>query len=696
MKLVHVAAVLAALGTIVPVAAAAPEVDTVDAAISRVTVYPDRAKVQRSAEIELEPGEHSLLFVNLPLTADQSSFRSSASGLAGVTLQGLSYRTDVQREPVHEEAADLERQIKRFERDSLGWLNGRKTVLLRQRELLTAMSSQRAQDEAHRAGLGEIDIARWEKAYGFLGEKMTAVVDSIRLVDYAITDVNQSIELLQSRLRKRQSQTETRTLTVQVNLKLEKAGKATVTLDYMIAGAQWRPLYDARLNAGGDTVELAMYAEIAQRTGEDWKDVKLELSTVRPSNQTGPGELKPWQLSIVGTAPGIYTGTTGRIAGTIRDQETGEPVVGASVLVVGTQRGAMTDFNGRYEITGLQPGTYAVRVSNIEYNTIQMVDVPVMGGSTRQQEFAMGRKISELDKTITVVGKQDPAQIYEVANQSNIAKQPVTTVDELLKNVAGVVTPSSGDVFIRGGRAGEMSFVADGVPINDPLGGLGQGGSQMQLVQGSVEYATVLSGEVATTFTVARKESVPSDGTAIRAYIARWNRPAEIHLIARPRLRTGVFREASLTNQDETPLMAGEISVFDGASYLGKTAFGRVYVPGDSIVLPFGASDELTVERKIVKRNHENDGDKVKQRETVEIVLTNKGQKARTVALAEPFPRSTDNQIKVRMRDVLPEPDLLEDDGTATWNVELAPGESKTVTFTYNFEFPRGVQISGF
>jgi len=685
MKLVHAAVILTALGASAHHAGAAPTIDTVDATISTVTVYPDRAKVQRSAEIKLDAGEHSLLFVNLPLDAEETSFRASASGIPGITLQGLSYRIDIHREPVHEDAADLERRIKRFQRDSLAVLNDRIGVLKKQQALLEAMTRARAESDASKAGIGEIDVARWERAYGFLGEKMTAVTDSIRLTGNAIDGVNESIKLLQARLSQRRSQTETRTMTVQVNLKLEKAGKTSVTLDYLIGNASWRPLYDARLNESGDTVALAMYAEIAQRTGEDWKDVQLELSTVRPSNETGPGELAPWQLSIAGSNAGIYTGTTGRIAGVVVDRNTGEPVMGASVLLVGTQIGAMSDYSGAYEIVGLSPGLYTLRVSSNEYNTIEMEDVPVAAGNTRQQPLMLDQKATDLAANLKIKGRQDYAE-----------RGSPTTVDELLTQVAGTVTNASGELFIRGSRASEVSYLTDGVPLNDPLGGLGQGGSQMHLVPGSVEYASVLSGEVATIFTVARKENVASDGTAIRAYIAEWHRPVEMQLIARPRLRAGVFREATMINQMQTPLLAGEVSVFDGSSYLGKTRLVRVYIPGEKIVLPFGASDDLTVERKVVKRKHEIDGDKVKQRETIEIVLTNKSKTARTIALGEPFPRSTDDRIKVKMKDVEPEPDELDELGTATWNVTLAPGGSRTVTFTYDFEFPNGVRITGF
>lgn len=199
----------------------------------------------------------------------------------------------------------------------------------------------------------------------------------------------------------------------------------------------------------------------------------------------------------VASGPDVFAAATGKIAGTITDKETGDPVVGASVQIVGTQRGAMTDFDGKYIITQVEPGTYTLRISHLEYNSVEVSDVPVKADITSEQTFTLEKKTTELDKTIKVVGRQDRLQVYEVANQQTITKEeiqhkPVTTVDELLTQVAGVVTNQQGEVFIRGGRAGEVSYIVDGVPIDDPLGGLGQAGAQMSLVSGSIQEFTVI------------------------------------------------------------------------------------------------------------------------------------------------------------------------------------------------------------
>ena len=169
-----------------------------------------------------------------------------------------------------------------------------------------------------------------------------------------------------------------------------------------------------------------------------------------------------------------FAGTTGQIKGRVATQDTGEPVIGASVLVVGTTQGAVTDVDGKFQILRLDPGTYTLRISSVEYVTVDVADVVVKIDSTTEVNRTMTRKSAEdLNKTITVVGTQDILDRFMVAGsevipQQRIKQRPVQTVDNLLEQVAGVRTTADGQVFVRGGRAGEVAYIVDGVPIGDP------------------------------------------------------------------------------------------------------------------------------------------------------------------------------------------------------------------------------------
>jgi len=202
-------------------------------------------------------------------------------------------------------------------------------------------------------------------------------------------------------------------------------------------------------------------------------------------------------LSLCLLPSAAYTAGVGQIKGTITDAETGEPIVNASVLIVGTNFGQITDFDGKFTILRLDPGTYTVRISSIEYTTVEISDVIVNADLTTEVSQKMTIKITDIDKTIKVVGIPDVIDRFSTENKvmitaETIKHKPVTTVDALLSQVAGVQTTPSGEVFIRGGRAGEVSYIVDGVPIGDPLGGTGQTGANLSLVSGSIQEIQII------------------------------------------------------------------------------------------------------------------------------------------------------------------------------------------------------------
>ncbi len=219
-----------------------------------------------------------------------------------------------------------------------------------------------------------------------------------------------------------------------------------------------------------------------------------------------------------------FGASTGSIKGKITDKATGEGVIGASVAIVGTSFGAQTDIEGKFSVRQLDPGTYSVRISSVQHSTVIVTDIQVKADLSTDLNQELEKKVSELDNVIEVIGKQTILNLKETSNQitltsDDIKTRPVTSVDDILTQVAGIQTTTSGEVFIRGGRAGEISYIVDGVPIGDPVAGSGQAGANMSLVSGSIseiqiikdgfdpEYGNALSGIVKITTQVGNKDN---------------------------------------------------------------------------------------------------------------------------------------------------------------------------------------------
>lgn len=586
---------------------------TLDSKIDKVTVYSDLARVHRIGNISLPVGDHSIVFENLPWESQTQSYRASVFGLDGLTLLGLNHTDKQHLETPHEKVALFEKRITIITQDTLRLLHDRMEVLKQQKGLLMTMLEGPAKEAGREAGVGEMEVNRWAEAYDFLGKRMSQVVDSIGIISIKIGELRNELSNINDKLRKIKHKSAKKTRIVQVDIRMTDSGEVNISLEYLIRGASWTPIYDARMGFKGDTVEIGYLAEVFQRTGEDWKDIELSLSTSRPLQATSPGELNNWQLSI------------------------------------------------------LEPE----RPSNLVY---------------------------DLGNNIRVKGRQDQLRVYETANQTTIYRDeietaPVTTVDQLLAQTSAFVLNSDGNIFIRGGKAGEVSYIVDGVPVNDPLGSLGVAGAQLSLVSGSISAPD--SYMYNTVFTVQRKETVLSGEQSVRTAIAQWKLEGEIELISRPRNREGTYRFVKMTNSEEAPLLPGNVNLFVGQDFLGKTSINSLIVPGEEFKMFFGRDNNIRVVREIVDRKKKYKKNKVVIYEVIKITVENKGLYDRIMTLEESLPISADDRIKVKIKSITPDVKDEKNKYKAEWEVIIPAGEKQIFTIEYILELPRNETITG-
>jgi len=79
---------------------------------------------------------------------------------------------------------------------------------------------------------------------------------------------------------------------------------------------------------------------------------------------------------------------TGTIRGTIYEKENGEPTFGTNVKIKGTGIGASSDINGFFQISKVNPGSYTLEVSSVEFKKIEF-DVVVKSGKIVTHNFYM-------------------------------------------------------------------------------------------------------------------------------------------------------------------------------------------------------------------------------------------------------------------------------------------------------------------
>jgi len=193
----------------------------------------------------------------------------------------------------------------------------------------------------------------------------------------------------------------------------------------------------------------------------------------------------------------VFADVYGKIAGTVIDKKTKEPIVGAAVQVEGTTLGTLTDPDGSFRILSVPAGVHVILVQMVGYNTQRMVDITVSPGLTQTISIEIESKVIDLDRTIVVQSERQTIRMDEtstrrIVTSEKIRTMPVTSVADLLRTQVGVVN-RDGQIHIRGGRSNELIYIVDGVELKDPLGGRGPTES-LNLSGQDIENLSILKG----------------------------------------------------------------------------------------------------------------------------------------------------------------------------------------------------------
>jgi outer membrane receptor protein involved in Fe transport len=186
----------------------------------------------------------------------------------------------------------------------------------------------------------------------------------------------------------------------------------------------------------------------------------------------------------------------GKIIGRIVDAKTGEGLPAVNVLVKGTYYGAASDFDGKFEIKNVNPGTYTIEISIIGYKKVTITGVKVKAGEvTDLKTIKMEETVLTLEQEVVVIGERPLFNIEETQSRRTLTADdiqiaPVQNVKDIVTLQVGVVYSDEG-VHIRGGRSYESSYLVDGVSVQDPLAGTGFG---LQLSPDVIEEIEVITG----------------------------------------------------------------------------------------------------------------------------------------------------------------------------------------------------------
>jgi outer membrane receptor protein involved in Fe transport len=215
--------------------------------------------------------------------------------------------------------------------------------------------------------------------------------------------------------------------------------------------------------------------------------------------------------SLIALPPFVLAGTVGKISGKIVNEETGEPLPGVAVSIVGSKMGALTDENGEYFILNVPVGVYTLRASLIGFAPVEVTNVNVSVDLVTYSDFSLSKKALELGKTIVVTAERpmvikDKTTTVNITSGDDLRVMPVRGFEQLVGIQNSVVRMNSNvdirqrggreslamapEINLRGGRPSEVAYYVDGFSQQDPL----SGNSTANINNNAIEEVAVTSG----------------------------------------------------------------------------------------------------------------------------------------------------------------------------------------------------------
>ncbi|MGB5979185.1 MAG: TonB-dependent receptor, partial [Cyclobacteriaceae bacterium] len=164
----------------------------------------------------------------------------------------------------------------------------------------------------------------------------------------------------------------------------------------------------------------------------------------------------------------------GKLSGYVKDVRTGEPLPGATVQLDGTTSGGVSDAEGYYEATGIEPGTYTVTASFVGYKQLSRYNIVVRSAGATPLNFELEEATETLEDVVVVASPfesspETPLSVQRLSPEE-IATYPggnndIAKVVQSLPGVSGSIGGFRNDVIIRGGAPNENVYYLDGVEI---------------------------------------------------------------------------------------------------------------------------------------------------------------------------------------------------------------------------------------
>jgi uncharacterized protein (TIGR02231 family) len=257
--------------------------------IKQVTVFLNRAQVETLTPITLESGKTFIRLQNQTTFLDPESILITGKG--DFTILSVEHELDyLKKETTPAYIQNLEDSVARYKMliDFNTQIND---VLDKEEQLILANQNIKGQNT-------NLTAKELSDMADFFRERLEEIIEEIIDNKTLIKKYKSKLTRFHNQLAEYNQTANQPSSTIIVTVLAKSPLTGSLTTTYITSNAGWYPLYDIRAKDAKSPVQLAYKAQVFQKTGYDWKNIKIVLSTSNPSVGGNKPQLANWFVDI--------------------------------------------------------------------------------------------------------------------------------------------------------------------------------------------------------------------------------------------------------------------------------------------------------------------------------------------------------------------------------------------------------------
>jgi uncharacterized protein (TIGR02231 family) len=248
--------------------------------VKQATVFLQGAKVFGSTNVSLQKGRNVVKIINLPNDLDENTYKINLE--KNTTLLSITPQSNyLKNDEMSEGEKKLNDEKKKFQRE-VNLLNIKIKNLTGEQNIINDNLKVSTNDKS-------TPQEQLIKLTEFYRKRMLEIDNQVFLLNEQKSVLDESIAKINKQFSEEQTHKNQNKKELMLEILAENEMNLNLGVSYIVSNAGWVPSYDLRALSTKKPLEIVYKGKIYQKTGQDWNNVKLFVSTYRPSyNQNRP------------------------------------------------------------------------------------------------------------------------------------------------------------------------------------------------------------------------------------------------------------------------------------------------------------------------------------------------------------------------------------------------------------------------